>query len=156
MLLLAGYFQLAGRTARAGKGMPFGDALAPSSIRDFLQAPAAKGAWIAQGTLYLVQNLVLLAAAAAMIALFVPGVRRHVDRVALAVLPATLAITLIAAVPATAPADLDGWLDLLLDQVHIVSGTVWLGGLALVVSLYATAKASEALSRRSPVRSAAG
>ncbi|MFE2853564.1 CopD family protein [Streptomyces lavendulae] len=57
------------------------------------------------------------------------------DRVAHAVLPATLAITLIAADPATAPADLDRWLDLLLDQFYIVSGTVWLGGLALLVAL---------------------
>ncbi|MFE2164342.1 copper resistance D family protein [Streptomyces sp. NPDC059447] len=141
VLLLAGYFQLAGRVARAGKGMAFGDALAPGRIWDFLQAPAAKGAWIAQGTLYLVQNLVLLAAAAVMIALFIPGVRRHVDRVALAMVPATVAITLIAAVPATAPADLDRWLDLFLDQVHIVSGTVWLGGLALLVALAAGTRA---------------
>ncbi|RPF44187.1 copper transport protein [Streptomyces sp. Ag109_G2-6] len=135
VLLLAGYFQLAGRVARAGKGMAFGDALAPGRMWDFLQAPAAKGAWIAQGTVYLVQNLVLLAAAAAMIALFLPAARRHLDRIVLAVLPAALAVTLIAAVPATAPADLDRWLDLFLNQTHIVSGTVWLGGLALLVAL---------------------
>ncbi|MER7580614.1 CopD family protein [Kitasatospora sp. NPDC097691] len=135
VLLVAGYFQLAARVARSGKGMPFGDALAPDRILDFLRAPAAKGAWIAQGTVYLVQNLVLLATAAAMTALFVPAVRRHTDRVALAALPAALAVTLIAAVPTTAPADLDRWLDLVLDQTHIVSGTVWLGGLALLVAL---------------------
>lgn len=43
VLLVAGYFQLAGRVARAGKGMPFGDALAPGRILDFLTAPAARG-----------------------------------------------------------------------------------------------------------------
>ncbi|MFK0236237.1 hypothetical protein [Streptomyces vinaceus] len=42
--------------------MPFGGALAPARIRDFLRAPAAKDAWIAQGTIYLVQNIVLLTA----------------------------------------------------------------------------------------------
>lgn len=72
-LLVAGYFQLAARLARAGKGMPFGDALSPGRIWDFLLAPAGKGAWIAQGTIYLVQNVVLVLAAAALIALFVPG-----------------------------------------------------------------------------------
>ncbi|MCU7821071.1 copper resistance D family protein [Kitasatospora sp. DSM 101779] len=138
VLLAAGYFQLAGRVARAGKGMPFGDALAPGRIRHFLRAPAAEGAWIAQGTVYLVQNLVLAATAAAMIALFAPAARRHLDRIALAVLPLSLAVTLIAAVPTTTPDQLDRWLDLVLDQTHIVSGTVWLGGLALLVSLAAT------------------
>ncbi|MFG2823361.1 CopD family protein [Kitasatospora sp. NPDC048365] len=138
VLLVAGYFQLAARVARAGKGMPFGDALAPGKIWDYLQAPAAKGAWIAQGTLYLVQNIVLVVTAAALISLFVPAVRRHVDLVALAALPAALAVTLIAGIPATAPTDLDRRLDPVFDQTHIVSGTVWLGGLALLVALAGT------------------
>ncbi|MFE2409389.1 CopD family protein [Kitasatospora sp. NPDC059408] len=138
VLLVAGYFQLAARVARAGKGMPFGDALAPGRVWDYLQAPAAKGAWIAQGTVYLVQNAVLVVTAAALIALFAPAVRRHVDRITLAALPLSLAVTLIGAVPATAPADLDGWLNPVFDQAHIVSGTVWLGGLALLVALAGT------------------
>ncbi|MFD7907639.1 CopD family protein [Kitasatospora sp. NPDC059747] len=140
VLLVAGYFQLAARVARAGKGMPFGDALAPGRVWDYLQAPAAKGAWIAQGTVYLVQNAVLVVTAAALIALFAPTARRHVDRIALAALPLSLAVTLIGAVPATAPADLDGWLNPVFDQAHIVSGTVWLGGLALLVALAGTRK----------------
>ncbi|MFF2073208.1 copper resistance D family protein [Kitasatospora sp. NPDC058162] len=138
VLLVAGYFQLSARVARAGQGMPFGDALAPGRIRDYLQAPAAKGAWIAQGTVYLVQNAVLVATAAALIALFAPAARRHVDRIALTALPLSLAVTLITSVPATAPADLDGWLNPVFDQAHIVSGTVWLGGLALLVALAGT------------------
>ncbi|MER5640993.1 CopD family protein [Kitasatospora sp. NPDC002227] len=135
VLLVAGYCQLAARVARAGKGTPFGEALAPSRIWDFLQAPAAKGAWIAQGTVYLVQSIVLVVTAAAMISLFAPTARRHTDRIALAALPLSLAVTLIAAVPATTPDGLDRWLDLALDQTHIVSGTVWLGGLALLAAL---------------------
>lgn len=138
VLLAAGYFQLAARLARAGKGMPFGDALAPDRIWDYLHAPAAKGAWVAQGTVHLVQNAVLAVTAAALIALFVPAVRRHTDTIALTALPLSLAVTLIAAVPATKPADLDKWLDLAFDQTHIVSGVVWLGGLALLVALVGT------------------
>ncbi|MFI6157214.1 CopD family protein [Kitasatospora sp. NPDC051170] len=138
VLLVAGYFQLAARAARAGKGMPFGDALAPSALGDFLRAPAAKGAWIAQGTVYLVQNLVLLATAATLMALFAPAARRHLDRIALTALPLALAVTFVAAVPAVRPPDVDSWLNLVLDQAHIVSGTVWLGGLVLLVALAGT------------------
>ncbi|MQS16971.1 hypothetical protein F7Q99_33485 [Streptomyces kaniharaensis] len=138
VLLVAGYFQLAARVARAGKGMPFADALAPGHIWDFLRAPAAKGAWIPQGTIYLAQNVVLVATAAALIALFAPAARRHADGIALTALPLALAVTLIAAVPATAPADTDAWLNLAFDQVHIVSGTVWLGGLGLLAALAGT------------------
>ncbi|MGW0752511.1 CopD family protein [Streptomyces sp. NPDC002587] len=135
VLLVAGYFQLAGRVARAGKGMPFGDALAPGRIRDFLTAPAAKGAWVAQGTIHLVQNVVLVLASAAPISLFLPRGRRHLNVLALTVLPLTLAVTLVAAVPATRPKDGDKWLDLVSGQSHIISGVVWVGGLALLAVL---------------------
>lgn len=138
VLLVAGYFQLAARVARSGKGMPFGDALAPGRIADFLTAPAGKGAWIAQGTLYLVQNLALLLAAAALIALFLPTARRHTDALVLTALPLTLAITLIAAVPAIEPKDADKVLDLVFGQAHIISGVVWTGGLALLAALSAS------------------
>ncbi|MFI8262414.1 copper resistance D family protein [Streptomyces sp. NPDC085665] len=138
VLLVAGYFQLAARLARAGKGMPFGDALSPARIRDFLRAPAGKDAWIAQGTIYLVQNMVLLLASAALIALFLPRARRHLNAIALTALPLGLAVTLIAAVPATAPKNADKVLDLVFDQVHIVSGVVWIGGLAFLAGLAAS------------------
>ncbi|MFC9331845.1 copper resistance D family protein [Kitasatospora sp. NPDC057015] len=138
VLLVAGYFQLAARLARAGKGMPFGDALAPGRIWDYLHAPAGKGAWVAQGTLYLVQNVVLALAAAVLIALFVPGLRRHLDALALTALPLSLAVTLIAGIPAVAPKELDRALDPVFDQVHIVSGTVWIGGLVLLAALATT------------------
>ncbi|MEU5418472.1 CopD family protein [Streptomyces sp. NPDC020667] len=134
-LLVSGYFQLAARVARAGKGMPFGDALAPGRIGDFLRAPAAKGAWVAQGTVYLVQNAVLLLASAALMALFVPRARRHLDALALTALPLSLAVSLVSAIPAVAPKDADKVLDLVFGQVHIISGTVWTGGLALLAVL---------------------
>ncbi|MFF7633221.1 CopD family protein [Kitasatospora sp. NPDC008050] len=139
VLLVAGYFQLAARVARAGKGMPFADALAPGRIWHFLRAPAGKGAWIAQGTVYLVQSVVLVLTAALLIALFAPAARRRLDALALTALPLSLATTLISAVPVTTPKNGDSVLDLVFDQVHIISGTVWLGGLALLVVL-ATAR----------------
>ncbi|WP_051695858.1 copper resistance D family protein [Streptomyces sp. NRRL S-244] len=138
VLLVAGYFQLAARLARAGKGMPFGDALSPSRIRDFLVAPAAKGAWIAQGTIYLAQNVVLVIASATLIALFVPKARQRLNVLALTALPLSLAVTLIGAVPATKPKDADKVLDLVFGQTHIISGVVWVGGLAFLAALAAS------------------
>ncbi|MEV6671404.1 CopD family protein [Streptomyces sp. NPDC051162] len=137
-LLVSGYFQLAARVARAGKGMPFGDALAPEHLWDFLHAPAAKGAWVAQGTVCLIQNAVLVLASAALIALFVPRARRHLDVLALTALPLSLAVSLVSAIPAVAPKDADKVLDLVFGQVHIISGTVWTGGLALLAVLAGT------------------
>ncbi|PYC79523.1 hypothetical protein C7C46_14290 [Streptomyces tateyamensis] len=138
VLLVTGYLQLAARLARAGKGMPFADALAPDRIWHFLRAPAAPGAWLPQGTVYLVQNAVLALTAATLTALFAPAARRHLDTLARTALPLALATTLIAAVPATRPKNADSVTDLVLDQVHIVSGTVWLGGLALLAALAGT------------------
>lgn len=137
-LLVTGYLQLAGRVARAGKGMPFGEALAPGHIWDFLRAPAAKGAWMAQGTILMVQNVVLVLAAATLIALFSGRIRRRLDALALTALPLTLAVSLIAAVPATAPKNAEKVVDLVCSQVHIVSGTVWVGGLAVLAVLATT------------------
>lgn len=135
VLLVAGYFQLAARLARAGKGMPFGDALSPARIGDFLTAPAAKGAWVAQGTIYIIQNVVLVLAAATLIALFLPSARRRLDALALTALPLSLAVTLIGAVPATKPKDSDKVLAMVFGQTHIISGVVWIGGLAFLAVL---------------------
>ncbi|MGW2813511.1 copper resistance D family protein [Streptomyces sp. NPDC001415] len=137
-LLVTGYLQLAGRVARAGKGMPFGEALAPGNIWDFLRAPAAKGAWVAQGTILMVQNVVLVLASATLIALFSGRVRRRLDALALTALPLTLAVSLIAAVPATAPKNAEKVVDLVCSQIHIVSGTVWVGGLVVLAVLATT------------------
>ncbi|MEV0416261.1 hypothetical protein AB0I68_37300 [Streptomyces sp. NPDC050448] len=138
VLLVAGYFQLAGRVARAGKGMAFGDALAPGRISDFLNAPAAKGAWVAQGTIHIAQNIVLVLAAVTLISLFTAAGRRNLNAVALTALPLSLAITLVGAIPATAPKNTEKWLDLAFGQAHIISGTVWIGGLALLLALTGT------------------
>ncbi|WP_331447315.1 CopD family protein [Streptomyces xanthochromogenes] len=138
VLLVSGYFQLAGRVARAGKGMPFGEALAPGNIGDFLRAPAAKGAWVAQGTVHMAQNVLLALASAALIALFLPRARRRLDALALTALPLSLAVTPVGAVPATAPKNADKTFDLVFDQIHIVSGTVWIGGLAVLAALTTT------------------
>lgn len=83
----------------------------------------------------MVQNLVLVLASAVLISLFLPRARRHLNALALTGLPLTLAVTLVAAVPATKPKDGDKWLDLVSGQTHIVTGVVWVGGLVLLAAL---------------------
>ncbi|WP_369386519.1 copper resistance D family protein [Streptomyces sp. CG1] len=138
VLLVAGYFQLAARVAQAGTGMPFADALTPERIWAFLRAPAEKGTWVAQGTVYLVQNTVLVLASAMLVALLVPRVRRHLNTLALTALPLALAVSLVAAIPTATPKGVDQVLDRAFTQIHIVSGTVWIGGLALLATLTGT------------------
>lgn len=145
VLLVTGYFQLAARVARSGKGMPFANALAPTRIWDFLRVPAEPGDWIAQGTIYLVQNIVVILASAVLIALFTPSARRHLNVIALTALPLSLGVTLIGAIPNSAPENADDLIDTILGQVHIIGGTVWIGGLALLATL---AGARRALSDR--------
>ncbi|MEV0193024.1 hypothetical protein AB0I39_31395 [Kitasatospora purpeofusca] len=118
VLLIAGYFQLAARVARSGKGMPFGDALAPDRIWHFLRAPAAKGAWIAQGTVYLVQNIVLLATAVLLVLPFIAGSARTEAGSPKAVFSGSI----------------------------LAAGAALV--VALAVSLYVTAKVSDLLARR--------
>jgi copper transport protein len=145
LLLVTGYFQLAAAVARSGHGMPFGEALAPDRIRAYLSAPATPHAWVAQGTLSLVQNLVLVLAAATLIAPAVPRWRGRSDVLAPLALALSLAIVPIGALPTTAPKTVEALLDTVSVQLHIAAGTTWIGGLVLLVAL---AGARRALSDR--------
>lgn len=135
VLLIAGYCQLAGRVARAAADLSYGSALAPARIWQFLTTPAEPGEWVAHSTVYLVQNVVLLLTCGILVALFAPAARRSLDAFALTALPLALGVTLIGAIPTPAPTNTDDLTDTLLKQVHIISGTVWVGGLALLAAL---------------------
>jgi copper transport protein len=137
-LAVGAYFQLAARVAKAGMGMPFGQALEPGRIWAFLRAPAEPGSWVSQGTLFLLQSLIVVLASALLIALFSPRARRRLDTLALTALPLALAVTLIRIIPASSFQNMDELLDTVLTQVHIVGGTVWLGGLTMLVALAGT------------------
>ncbi|HET9255668.1 MAG TPA: CopD family protein [Pseudonocardiaceae bacterium] len=133
-LVVAAYFQLATRVARATPPTPFGQALAPSRMWQFLtQAPKA-GSWASTGTLFLVQNLLFVVAAALLVA----------TRYAIGRLDTLVTVAVIAAVAASAVASVptnlstqttDSALGVLMSQVHIVAGCAYLGGLAGLASL---------------------
>lgn len=138
LLVLTAYFQLAARVAKSKKGMPFGDALEPGRMWTYLRAPALPGSWVSQGTLFLVQNLVVGLASALLIALFIPRARRQLDGLALTAMPLALAVPLIPSIPTSGFKNTDDLLGTVLVVVHIVSGGVWLGGLTLLVALAGT------------------
>ncbi|MGW5611849.1 copper resistance D family protein [Streptomyces sp. NPDC003753] len=138
LLVVTAYFQLAARVAKSVAGMPFGEALEPGRMWAFLHAPALPGSWVSQGTLFLLQNLDVGLVSALLIALFSPRARRRLDGLALTALPFALAVPLIASVPTSGFENTDYLLGTVLVVVHIVSGGVWLGGLALLVALVGT------------------
>jgi copper transport protein len=136
LLAVTAYFQLAARVA--GKGTPFDEALEPGQIWAFLSAPAKPGSWVSEGTLFLLQNLIIVATSALLIALFSQRGRRRLDRLALTALPLALAAALIRLVPPAPFATTDALLNKVFLQAHIVSACMWLGGLALLVVLAGT------------------
>lgn len=128
ILLVAAYLQLAGRVARGQHGVSFWQALAPQRIWAFLTIPAAKGSWVASGTLVIAQNALFALAAIVLLGLFV----RERPAIAAAVaLTLTVLGSLVLSIPAkTAGLTLDEELDTWLTQAHVVASGAWLGGLA--------------------------
>lgn len=131
LLLVAAYFQLAGRVAR--KAVPFGDALAPNRIWAFLTAPTDQGSWVSQGTLILVQNAMFALATVALLSLFA---RERLTAVASAALGLIVLGSLVASVPTTWTGQtVDAQLDTWLTQAHVIAGGAWLGGLGSLAVL---------------------
>ncbi|GAA1689388.1 copper resistance D family protein [Fodinicola feengrottensis] len=134
LLLVTGYFQLASRVARGTKGMSFGEATTPAAMWRFLSKAATPGDWIASGTIYLVQNVLVLLLSALLISLFFKKIGSRIDTIALFAFPAAMLASLIGSTPTRATA-LDTLMDRYLTQVHIIGGTAWLGGLTVLVAL---------------------
>jgi putative copper export protein len=128
VLLVAAYFQLAGRVARGQHGVSFGQALAPQRIWAFLAIPATKGSWVSSGALVVAQNALFVLAALVLLTLFVR------ERPAI-VASVSLALTVLGSLVLSAPTKiagltLDDQLDTWLTQAHVVAAGTWLGGLA--------------------------
>lgn len=135
VLVAVAYFQLAARVARAGKGMPYGEALAPSRVWAFLTKPAKHGEWIASGTLVLAANVCIVVAALVLLPAWSSRARGMRVSVIVAAV-ATMAVTLLGTVPTKAP-EWSEVTDRLLTQAHIIGGSLWVGGLAAMAALAA-------------------
>lgn len=133
-LLAIAYFQLAARVARAGDGMPYSDALAPSAISTYLTAPAKAGEWVGIGRLMTAQNLFIVVAALVLLPALFGRLSRHTDRLCALAAGLTVAASLVVSLPTKAP-DLDAVAQKVLIQTHIIGGSLWVGGLAALAGL---------------------
>lgn len=138
VIALVAYPQLAGRVARAGDGMPYADAVAPSAVWAFLTKPAKTGEWIPTGILAMIQNSLVIVIAIMLVPLLFGLWRKRADILIAIAAPLAVAISLIGSIP-TKALTLDGWLGKILIQGHIIGGSLWVGGL-MALALLARAR----------------
>jgi putative copper export protein len=127
--LAALYPQLAGKVARAGDGMPFGQALEPGNVWAYLVEPAPVG--IPLGVMVLVQFGTYAVSALLLLSLVLPAMRRHVNGLAAsAAIGTALASVMLSVSGDLIARDIDGWMSRIPSYVHVLSGTTWVGSIA--------------------------
>lgn len=132
--LIALYFQIASVVARkGGTPVPYGDALAPAHIWQYLTAPAQTGQWISTGTEAALQYGLWAIAALVLMALWDPRLHSYVSQLARAVAGLALVAWLVTAIPTNlAKATLDNVADGFFDHLHVTAVATWVGGIALL------------------------
>ena len=134
VMLLVAYPQLAARVARAGDGMPYGQAAQPSSVWAYLTQPVKDGAWLPVGVPPIGQNLLIVTVAVMLIPLLFGRWSARADRLIALAAPLSLAISLASLIP-TKELTAQEWLGRVLMQGHIIGGSLWVGGLMALALL---------------------
>ena len=137
VMAVVAYPQLAGRVARAGDGMPYGEALNPTAVWAYLTKPAKVGEWVSTGTLVSIQNLLIAAVALMLAPLLFGKLTSRADVLIATAAPLSVAISLVGSVPTKAMAAQDV-LNKVLVQGHIIGGSLWVGGLLAMALLART------------------
>jgi copper transport protein len=141
-LVVAAYLQLADQVDRADTGTSYGEALAPTRMWQFLTQPAEPGSWVSSGTLILGQDVLLVVVAGLLAALFVSGVRRGLDTVAMVAAPLAVTASLVTSLPTNLRDEtFDDVLGAVMTHTHIIGGCTWVGGLAGLALLSRTRRA---------------
>ncbi|MFD7438198.1 copper resistance D family protein [Streptomyces sp. NPDC059861] len=140
--LVALYFQIAGKAARVkGEEIPYGDALRPGTIWDYVRAPAEPGQWVSSGTLTLVQYLMWGVSAVLLMLLWSPRFRARPGGVVLAALLVAFTAHQVTLLPTDfGAATGHEFLDLVMNHVHVFAVSTWVGGIAGLVVLAATGR----------------
>lgn len=143
--LVALYFQIAGKASRAeGKEIPYGEALVPRAVWNYVRVPADPGEWVASGALTLIQYVLWALSAVLLMLLWSPRMQTRTHRVALAALVIAFVAHQVTLLPTDfGKATLQGVMDLLMNHVHVFAIATWVGGISGLVVLVA-------VSRRSP------
>lgn len=128
-------FQLASAAAR-GLEIDYAEALSPVVVWRYLTQPAGDGAWLGAGATTLAQAVLAVAAVALLVPLARRVPARGGDRVVMVAAPIAVAVTLVKSVPVTPEAlAAEELVGRLLVQLHIVGGSVWVGGLIALAAL---------------------
>jgi copper transport protein len=136
ILLASLYPQLAGKVARAGEGMEFGAALAPTAIGNYLALPALPGDWVASGVFTSIQFAGPATCAVLLILLFIPRLRGCMDVFAWIAAIGIAAATLVTVLPKNfATPTTSDWASTILTDIHPISGCIWVGGLVALGAL---------------------
>jgi putative copper export protein len=135
--LVALYFQLAGKAARVkGTSIPYGRALSPSAIGNYVNVPGTKSDWISSGHQTLAQYVLWGLASVLLMLLFVPRLRRRPT----ALVVASLVASFVGYQLTVLPTNFAKWpgataVDSLLDHTHVMAASTWVGGIATLVTL---------------------
>lgn len=137
--LVALYFQLAGKAARIkGQEIPYSEAVLPGRVLDYLTAPARPGEWMSVGAQAALQYGLWALSAVALVLLWRSGLHRHTTRIA----GTSYVLAFVAYAVTWVPTDpssetFDSVLDSVLDHVHVLSVSTWVGGVATLALLSA-------------------
>jgi copper transport protein len=137
--LMALYFQMASVVARKGTPIPYGDALSPDRIWQYLTASAQPGQTISTGLEAALQYGLWAVAALLLVILLVPRLGAYVDALAWMSAGTTFVAWSVTAVPTElGKTTVDSVADGLIDHVHVVAVSAWVGGIAMLALLAIT------------------
>lgn len=137
--LVALYFQLAGKAARVkGKEIPYGHAVVPSSVWNYVQVPGKEGEWIPIGMETFVQYLFWGASALVLMLLWWPRLRSRLT----AIVGTALVLAFVGQQVTLLPTDFGAQtrfdaVDGVLDHLHVFAISTWVGGITGLVVLAA-------------------
>jgi copper transport protein len=135
--LVALYFQIAGKAARVkGTSIPYGQALSPTAIANYVNVPGKKSDWISSGHQTLAQYVLWGLASVLLMLLFVPRLRRRPT----GLVAASLVASFVGYQLTVLPTNFAKWpvataVDSLLDHTHVTAASTWVGGIATMVAL---------------------
>jgi copper transport protein len=137
--LMALYFQMASVVARKGTPIPYGDALSPDRIWQYLTASAQPGQTISTGLEAALQYGLWAVAALLLVILLVPRLGAYVDALAWMSAGTTFVAWSVTAVPTElGKTTVDSVADGLIDHVHVLAVSAWVGGIAMLALLAIT------------------
>ncbi|GAA1223747.1 copper resistance D family protein [Pseudonocardia alaniniphila] len=137
--LIGLYLQLAGKAARVkGEEIPFSEAVLPPKLLAYLMKPAQPGEWMSIGAQTTVQYATWAVSAALLILLWSSRLHPRTGRVAGAAYVVAFLAYAVTWLPTDPTAEtFDSVLDGVMNHVHVLAVSTWVGGIATLALLAA-------------------